>query len=193
MMSLCWFCRGWSGTRPTGGSFRSLSCAKEFPWADVLHRYLQCYLHPGFMGPSQHCILLSPFIAWKKGALSCHPPNSKTFASSVFDSPPENPLMMIFLLSLFLVLLWPDQNVKLWKQEQNGNGHDMWYLLMVDLDVPVVINLACSPVWARVFHSVIPEEFLWFLWCYLTFPLANHGLLYDSISQLPELPLLSKE
>jgi len=35
--------------------------------------------------------------------------------------------MMIFLLSLFLVLLHPDQDVKvkLWKQEQNGNGHDM--------------------------------------------------------------------
>lgn len=44
-----------------------------------------------------------------------------------FDSPPENSLMMIFLLSLLLVLLRPDQDVKvkLWKQEQNGNGHDM--------------------------------------------------------------------
>lgn len=64
---------------------------------------------------------------------------------------------------------------------------------MLDLDVPIVINLAYGPVWAREFLSVIPEEFLWLLWCYLTSPLASHGLLQDSISQLPELPLLSAE
>lgn len=87
MMSVCCCCRGWSGTRPTGGSLRSLSCAKEFPWADLLHRYLQCYLHPGFMGPSHYCLLLSLFIAWAKGALSFHPPDSKTFTYSVFRQP----------------------------------------------------------------------------------------------------------
>lgn len=56
--------------------------------------------------------------------------------------------MRFLLLTLFLVLLQIDQDfkVKSWEQEQNRNGHNLWYLQMLDLDVPIVINLAYGPV-----------------------------------------------
>lgn len=51
---------------------------------------------------------------------------------------------MLLLFSLFLILLQPDQyfKVKSWKQEQNRNGHNLQYLQILDLDAPIVINLA---------------------------------------------------